>query len=211
MSEIISDGGGNSKLKEALQLIRAAIFIIAINIGKKPLHKGWPQKATIDENQVRAWFDVKDAPNIGVVTGYKSGVPCLDVDGPEGLASLEALERKYGPLNRSCMARTPSGGLHIFFKMIIGHDIRNSAGKLGPGLDIRANGGYVVVAPSEVINRDGQLGHYEWLTETTLTSGELPQMEDWLMQWLIENSSTPKKAVAAPRDSAGRAYVSIGI
>lgn len=206
MSEIILDGAGNSKLKEALRLAKVTVFVIAVGADKKPLHKGWPQKATIDEKQIRSWFDVKEVPNIGVITGYKSGVLCLDVDGPEGLASLEALERKHGPLSRDCMAKTPSGGLHLFFKMIIGHDIRNSAGKLGPGLDIRANGGYVVVAPSEAINRDGELGRYEWLTEITLTNGELPMVTDWLMQWLIKNSSAPKKSVSAPANSPGPAY-----
>ena len=55
------------------------------------------------------------------------------------------------------MASTPSGGAHIYFRESAGGDIRNSAGRLGPGLDVRAHGGYVVAPPSVI---DGKA--YRW-------------------------------------------------
>ena len=56
--------------------------------------------------------------------------------------------------------RTPSGGLHYYFSYRH-DDVRNSAGRLGPGLDVRGRGGYVVAPPSVLRN-----GHaYKWLRD----------------------------------------------
>jgi Bifunctional DNA primase/polymerase, N-terminal len=44
--------------------------------------------------------------------------------------------------------RTPSGGTHLYFRAAEGRAIRNSAGKVGPMVDVRASGGYVVGAGS---------------------------------------------------------------
>src|SRR5699024_3398876 len=74
------------------------------------------------------------------------GVFVLDIDkghadGADGFATLE----EYGwdlPATRT--HTTQSGGAHMFFKVPDGVTIRNSAGKLGPGLDIRGVGGYII-------------------------------------------------------------------
>ena len=140
---------------------------------KKPLIKDWPNLATVDEQQLCDWFDRLESPNIAVVTGHKSGFFCLDVDGEEGRTSLKALENQHSRLDQSCLAQTASGGLHDYFKMPLEADIRNSAGKLAPGLDIRGNGGYVIVPPSQAISREDVLGSYVWLSEITLSKDEL--------------------------------------
>ena len=70
-------------------------------------------------------------------------------------------------------------------------DLRNSAGKLGPGLDIRANGGYVLVPPSEAVNRDGQMGAYSYLSELRLGSGQLVAAPVWLLDLLRSLPPTP--------------------
>jgi len=87
-----------------------------------------------------------------VTTGAASGFFALDIDGPEGQASLAALEQRHEPLKveEMAIAITPSGGYHFYFQMP-GFNLRNSAGKLGPGLDIRANGGYVLIPPSRAV------------------------------------------------------------
>lgn len=67
-------------------------------------------------------------------------------------------------------------------------DIRNSAGKIGPGLDVRANGGYVVVPPSVIVNRQGKKRAYAWQNPAiTLSKGKLPEAPPWLVNLIIPN------------------------
>ena len=77
------------------------------------------------------------------------GLLVLDVDpGSGGPESLAALERSYDPLPRTTRSRTGGGGVHVFFRYPAEKEVRNSAGWLGLGLDVRGEGGYVVVPPS---------------------------------------------------------------
>lgn len=177
-------------LPHILALGQAGRFIFPVGRDKKPLVSGWPEVGTTDEAQLRAWFDKGNAPNPAVITGHKSGFFCLDVDGEEGKASLDELESNNGPLPYDCVARTPSGGLHLYFEMPE-FDLRNSASKLAPKLDIRANGGYVLVPPGQALNRAGQIGFYSYVTETTLVQGILPQAPPWLLALLKEPNFTP--------------------
>lgn len=94
---------------------------------------------------------------VGLATGRRSGVFVVDLDvkgAKDGIAALEAL----GDVPPTLAARTGSGGLHLYFQWP-GHEVRNSAGKLGPGIDIRGDGGYVVQPPSAHVS--GR--QYEWL------------------------------------------------
>jgi hypothetical protein len=112
---------------------------------------------------------------VGVPTGKKSGVAVLDVDvddgGPESLARLE---RVGVPVPKTARARTGGGGIHVFFRYPRGTEIRNSAGLLGPGLDVRGEGGYVVVPPSRT--RD----LYRWVDTSALAEAS------WLIERLTE-------------------------
>jgi hypothetical protein len=96
---------------------------------------------------------------IGMPTGAGSGrwVVDIDVNNKPGLASLAALEQQHGKLPPTLTARTPSGGQHRYFRWN-GVDIRNSEGQIADGIDVRADGGYVIVPPS--INTNGMT--YTW-------------------------------------------------
>ena len=127
--------------------------------GKKPLtHDGF-WDASVDPDVVGRWWSRWPAANVGVPTGERSGLLVLDVDPRDGgAASLTELEEAFGPLPRTTRARTGGGGEHVFFRYPgeAGGEVRNSASWLGPGLDVRGEGGYVVVPPS----RTG--GEYRW-------------------------------------------------
>jgi len=81
----------------------------------------------------------------GIATGERSGgLVCLDVDtkgGVDGFATLATLETRLGPLPETLSVESPSGGVHLYFT----HPARfqSNAGKLGAGLDVRGEGGYV--------------------------------------------------------------------
>lgn len=116
--------------------------------GKHPVRNKWAESATVDPDVIRHESRYRPNANVGIVCGEKFGRFFLDVD-PEagGDASLKALEEKYGPLPPTWTTGTGSEGTHYGF-LFPDFPLKNSAGKLGPGLDIRGNGGMVVAPPS---------------------------------------------------------------
>ncbi|HEX5085152.1 MAG TPA: bifunctional DNA primase/polymerase [Blastocatellia bacterium] len=116
--------------------------------GKHPRTKNGLHDASTDEAKIRRWWETWEDANIGVATGKESGIFALDVDprrgGAEALASLEA---EHGELPETRIAYTGGGGVHYLFKYPDFH-VKNSTGMLGPGLDIKGEGGAIVVAPS---------------------------------------------------------------
>lgn len=111
---------------------------------KKPAISDWPNGATHDPEALRRWWARWPDANIGLACG--GGVLVLDVDEKNGVSGLRSLLDLDVPWD-TFTTRTPSGGFHLFFS---GPDRTNSAGKLGPGLDARGVGGYVVGAGSTI-------------------------------------------------------------
>jgi hypothetical protein len=117
--------------------------------GKEPLTPRGLKDATTDHEQVNAWWATWPTANIGVRTGPESGLLVVDIDadhhGFEGLAKLEAShDRGLATLESA----TGGGGSHLLFRYPHNAEIRNSAGKLAYGVDIRGAGGYIIVPPS---------------------------------------------------------------
>ncbi len=91
------------------------------------------------------WF--QNGENIGLATGVSCWVLDIDVE-KSGAETLAKLEKEYGRLPDTLKARTRNGGWHMFFRP----DDRVGSGVsvIGPGLDHRGRGGYVVIEPSVV-------------------------------------------------------------
>jgi len=107
---------------------------------KTPIVK-WADVATCEENMLLGWWEHNPVANIGIACGKRSGIIVLDVDADhDGYESLAELAIEYGALPETPISKTGSGGQHIFFKHP-GFEIRNSAGKLGKGLEVRGDGG----------------------------------------------------------------------
>jgi hypothetical protein len=136
--------------------------------GKRPLTRRGHLDATTDPRRITAWFNQWPDANIGVPTGGRSGLLALDVDHP---AAMDELERERGELPATRTHATGSGGIHYLFRYPAGDEIRNSAGKLAPGLDVRGEGGYIVAPPSattrpyEVLDDLPLADPPEWLLE----------------------------------------------
>jgi len=159
-------------LNAALAYARRGIPVFPCEPGaKRPLTRNGHWDATTDPRVIERWWKQWPSANVGVPTGMKSGVVVLDVDlDDSGLESLAKLERAGAPAPKTARARTGRGGIHIFFRHPTEPEIRNSAGLLGPGLDVRGEGGYVVVPPSRT------QGTYEWVDRSPLAEAS----------WLIE-------------------------
>jgi putative DNA primase/helicase len=100
------------------------------------------EKATPFEGEAeRRWRQTPNA-NIGIATGR--GLAVLDIDTHHGGGRPEWA-------TRTLTARTPNGGFHLYYKVT--RPIRNSTSKLGPGVDVRGDGGMVVAPPSVLVSQ----------------------------------------------------------
>lgn len=148
------------------------------NAGKHPAVDKWILAKTSEEKAVRRlWFDIPYC-GIAIATGKGSNVWVLDVDvKAAGFVTLAALEETHGKLPHTATAITGSGGKHFYFKYP-GPEYRNTAGRLGPGLDTRGDGGLVVAPPSP--HKSGN--EYTW--ENSPEDTELAEVPAWLLELL---------------------------
>lgn len=117
---------------------------------KRPVWKGWTNDATNDEERIRSIWTERDY-NIGVLT---DDLVVIDVDVKNGKDGFSTLLELGLPLD-TLTVKTPSGGLHIYYK---GKSVACSTEKLGEGLDVRSFHGYVLAPGSRVGDRFYVLG-----------------------------------------------------
>jgi len=130
---------------------------------KSPLTRRGFKDATTDLAKIHAYWNANPGASIGMPTGRASGIFVMDVD---RLEALEELEKEHGKLPVTLIVRTPRGGWHIYFQHVEG--ITNSPGGLPKGIDVRGEGGYVLVPPSPgytVENKALIAPAPEWLLE----------------------------------------------
>lgn len=124
------------------------LFPIKARDKKPPLIKGWRDLATSKLDQLEAWAVEFPGCNWGLATGPGSGVFILDVDGEPGLASLNALHRQGKKIPDTLLTVNTAQGNHLYFRWPERLIVPNSVERIAPGLDIRGDGGYVVIPPS---------------------------------------------------------------
>lgn len=118
-------------------------------------------RATTSEAVVRAWWIKWPNANIGIATGAESGLLVVDVDKRDGgWATLGELDRTLGFNYDTLKVLTPTGGAHFYFSHP-GVPVPNSAGAMGPGVDVRGDGGMVVAPPSRHANGGTYRWHFE--------------------------------------------------
>lgn len=124
--------------------------------GKHPHIKR--QVATVaTEQDWSRWLKSWPNMNIGILTGSDTGIWVLDIDPRHGGdESLAALIAEHSSLPVTLSAKTGGGGTHYLFQIPAGQIIHNSAGDIAPGIDLRGEGGLIVVEPSTT------QGAYQW-------------------------------------------------
>jgi Bifunctional DNA primase/polymerase, N-terminal/Primase C terminal 1 (PriCT-1) len=160
--------------------------------GKHPLgdlvHHG-VKDATLDQRTIANWWRRYPPANIGIAAGRDFRLLVVDVD-PDagGNDSLAALERENGALPATIEAATPRGGRHVYLIVPPGRPLSTiSAGKLGPGLDHRCQGGYVAAPPSAVFGKP-----YTWSD----CGKRFAIAPDWLLDRLEADTGGPGKATS---------------
>ena len=148
---------------------------------KRPAIENWTEMATTDLQTVSAWWLEDPNYNIGCLTGWPSGNIVLDVDPSENLSVEDILSGLDVRLGDTLTTKTPSGGLHLYYRLPDGLDVSRRI-KIRPGLDIMAGKSQVLLPPSSI---DGV--KYEWHTKKQIRP--LPQ------QLLALLEEKPEKAV----------------
>jgi hypothetical protein len=137
---------------------------------KRPAIRDWEARATTDPARIRREW-AREPFGIGIACG-PSGLVVVDLDTPkpdtvrppewdrpgiqDGMDVLTALAERHGaevPHDTYSVQTASSGGEHLYFAAPPHSRIRNSAGRLGWLIDLRAAGGYVVAAGSVVRGR----------------------------------------------------------
>jgi hypothetical protein len=162
-------------LESALEYAAASIPVFpATPRGKVPLTTHGFRDATTDADTIRLWWAKWPHANIGIPTGDASGLFVVDVDPKSnGHYAFDGLIEVHGQPPPTPKSKTQSGGTHLFFRHRPG--LRNSAGKIGPGIDTRGDGGYIIAPPSI-----GEHGTYEWEDGAELADIAPPEVPEWL-------------------------------
>lgn len=150
----------------------------------------WQDAATTDEELIRQWWQRWPDHGVGIATGQVSGLFVVDVDvsdGKQGDDTLADLEATYGALPPTVEVVTGSGGRHLYFRWPEGLVIRNDAGtRLGPGLDVRGEGGQVLAPPT----RHPTGAHYRWEASGDPSDGvAVAEAPGWLIGLLTAASA----------------------
>lgn len=182
-----------ARLDAALGYCHQGRSIIPVEPGGKlpaiPWRRYQAERASPD--RIAHWWNRADW-NVGLVCGQISNLVCIDVDfRHHGTGALAKLEATYGTLATAEVA-TPNG-VHLWFSHP-GVRIPNSAGLLGPGLDVRADGGFVVAPPS--VRDDGA---YAWSGRTLLEESDMAPLPTWLVRLLT--TPAPQSANLLPPTS----------
>lgn len=135
---------------------------------------------------------------IGLATGAVSGVVVIDLDSEHAAKEFMAMQKDHGGHIRTVTARTGKG-YHVFFRHP-GAEVKNSAGKLGEKIDVRGDGGYVVLPPSE--HPSG--GRYEWVAGRAPDKIDVAPMPSWLISALTETRRALAPVVGDAISEGGR-------
>ena len=171
--------------KHALKYAARGLAVFPCQVrGKAPVTANGCNGATTHRDLIDHWWSECPDLNIGARTGERFFVVDIDMtDDKDGEASLAKLEKKHGTLPETVEIIT-GGGRHLWFRAPAGRVIRNSVGKkssgLGAGIDIRGEGGYVLMPPS--VHPSGRI--YAFSVDSAATIAAAPE-------WLIEAASWP--------------------
>jgi hypothetical protein len=199
--------GGTPVLEAALQYAELGYAVFPCVAGaKNPLTNNGLQAATTDAEQIERWWTATPQANIAVAT---SGLLVVDVDTINGQPNLWLTDdpEKLLELAGGVLSITPRGGRHFIFRQpaSAGKLFRNTAGKLAPHVDTRADGGYILVPPSVVDGKDYRFGSGSSL-DTSPQS--LPDPPAWLVDMLEASGTAPAvrsgEATASNKIASGK-------
>lgn len=191
---------------------RPAFPVFPCTFYKIPLVKSWQEAPITTPDEVKKAWAEKPAAAIGILTGRKTGLIVIDVDeghaeGVSGKDSLEDLESELGKLPEGPQVLTPSGGVHLWFKypdLPKGVWITGAIG-IRPGIDIRADGNFVIAPPSRAfVKHTHKVKAYEWEASSDAADIPLPDLPPAWIRWITRHAAEmaeTKQAQEPPKNN----------
>lgn len=170
--------------------VRCACGSSSCRVGKHPIGGLVPhglKDASTDAARVLAWWKAAPQANVGIVLGEAAGMFALDIDPRHG-GDCTLAEMKTAELPDTLRAFTGGGGEHLLFAWP-GRRVACSAGALGPGVDVKGDGGYIVAPPS--LHASGR--RYVW----DLVDAAPVAAPPWLLDRVASRPASPLRVVAA--------------
>lgn len=197
-------------LEYAARYAESGYRVLPIKPGeKRPPMREWTKAATTDPTTIVNWFNPEGTyadHGIGLALGWQDtpyGQRCvfaidLDEHDPDqsGGAAWANLIGQHGDPGDTVTAATGGGGMHFLFAAET--HVRN--GKVAPGIDVRGDGGQIVVAPT--VHPSGQ--PYVWIEGRAPWEHELQDAPDWLIEAVTEAEQTPAKRINIPTGGSSR-------
>lgn len=165
----------NERMEAALNYAARGWPVFPCRIDKRPITPHGFKDATTSADRIKTWWTMHPSASIGIPTGLPETFDAIDIDPKrEGEDSLSELQQRYGKLPDTAISLTGGGGQHFLFRHRPG--VKNSVDQIARGIDIRGEGGYIVVPPS---------GHpsgrtYEWEASSDPAEKPLADPPDWI-------------------------------
>lgn len=172
---------------KAEPLVKLGFHVVPAHKNKKrSFLKKWPEIATTNPKQIEYWDRTFPDANVVIACGERSDLSVVDVDVKGDVDGNIALieHRDAGRvLPPRPMVRSPSGGLHLYFKHQPGlsnaQGISKTGRGLGVGIDYRTSGGGICGAGSVT-----EQGAYTWIGEAPTTPESIPYLSPWAIKAL---------------------------
>ena len=149
--EGLADADLNLREAMALHLASLGMKIFPMKENeKRPQITDWPNKASSDSAQIKAWFRQFKNMNYGIAC-EPSGLAVVDLDVKHGIDGIASWKQHALGLNLepTFTVHTPSGGMHLFYRAAGVPSTTNFPSK---AIDIRGQGGCVVGPGSKLPN-----------------------------------------------------------
>ncbi|MCI5634940.1 MAG: DUF3987 domain-containing protein [Alphaproteobacteria bacterium] len=138
--------------------------------------------ATNDLTKVKsAWKQLPNL-NIGIVTGKENGIVVVDIDGDVGKETWRNLIRQHEYKSKTLKIATGKG-CHLYFKYPSALSVIKNRVRFVEGIDVRADGGYIVAAPS--VHPSGR----KYQVSRPINFSELEELPDWLLKLILDKNS----------------------
>lgn len=150
----------------------------------------YQQERPTDSQIIQWWTGYYSGYGVGIITGAVSNTFVVDIDAGPGKAGSDTiinLQTIYDDLPHTVEARTGGGGRHLLFRHP-GTPVITGRNVLGPGVDVRGDGGFVVAAPS--VHESG--APYLWHEHAHPRNAAIATAPAWLVDMVTGHTSAER-------------------